>query len=70
MNHVNPASSCRCMHHKIAPILIILFGLTFLLATLGYLDPAIARLAWPSLIVLYGLVKFVSGGCKCYERSA
>ena len=70
MNHVNPVSSCRCPHHKAGSVLIILFGLNFLLATLGYLDASIARLAWPTIIVLYGLVKFISGSCKCYERTA
>lgn len=70
MNHVNPAGACRCVHHKVVPILIILFGLSFLLGTLGYLDASFVRLAWPTLIILVGLVKLFSGSCKCYERAA
>jgi len=70
MNHMSPASACRCIHHKVVPILIVLFGLCFLLGNLGYLTADIIRIAWPSLIILIGLVKFGSGSCKCYERSA
>ncbi|MDB5265619.1 MAG: hypothetical protein JWM39_332 [Parcubacteria group bacterium] len=47
----------------------MLFGLNFLLGTLGYLDVTIARFAWPIIIILIGLVQFCSGGCKCYARS-
>lgn len=70
MNHMNPAGACRCVHHKVVPILIILFGLVFLLGTLGYLDANIARIAWPTIIILVGLVKLFSGSCKCYAQVA
>jgi predicted RND superfamily exporter protein len=70
MNHVTPASHCRCPHHKVVPVLIILFGLSFLLGTLGWLDASIIRFAWPTLIILIGVVKLFSGSCKCYMSNA
>ncbi|MDB5237169.1 MAG: hypothetical protein JWL88_271 [Parcubacteria group bacterium] len=70
MNHVNPVPGCRCMHHKIVPILIILFGLNFLLGTLGYLNITIARFGWPVIIMLIGLVQLFSGSCACCQKAA
>lgn len=69
MNHMNQMGHCRCVHHKVVPVLVILLGLTFLLGTLSYLPADIARLTWPTLIILIGIVKLCSGGCKCYMNS-
>jgi hypothetical protein len=70
MNHMNSTSACSCVHHKIWPILIIIFGAIFLFGNLGYLSAEIIRIAWPSTIILIGLVKLGSGSCKCYEKGA
>lgn len=69
MNHMNSAAHCRCVHHKIVPLLIVLFGASFLLGNLGYLDGALIRIAWPTLIILIGLVKLGSGSCRCYQAA-
>ncbi|KND49228.1 MAG: hypothetical protein AB203_02420 [Parcubacteria bacterium C7867-008] len=70
MNHVNTSSSCRCPHHLVQPILIILFGGAFLAGNTGYLTADIIRIVWPSLIILTGVAKLFGGSCKCYERGA
>ena len=49
----------------IVALLIILFGVSFLVANLGYLPAEVFRLAWPSIIIAIGLVKLFSGRCSC-----
>lgn len=69
MNHMNSAPACQCGHHKIVPILVVLFGLTFLLEHLGVFTASFTDIAWPVLVILVGLVKVRSGGCRCYMQS-
>lgn len=68
MNHMNTAGPCRCSHHVIAPVLIILLGFVFLLQNLGIITTGLAAALWPAFLILIGLVKLVSGSCKCYEH--
>jgi len=58
---------CHCPHHKVMPVLVILFGLTFLLKALGVVTYDFAMITWPILVILAGLQKFAtkSGMCKC-----
>ncbi|MEO6536086.1 MAG: DUF5668 domain-containing protein [Candidatus Paceibacterota bacterium] len=70
MNHINTASSCRCGHHKIAPVLVILFGLLFLLEYFGTITASFTAMAWPILVIILGLVKLKSGSCKCYAQAS
>ncbi|MDO8486117.1 MAG: hypothetical protein Q7S77_00220 [Candidatus Staskawiczbacteria bacterium] len=58
---------CKCPHHKVVPVLIILFGLTFLLEALGVLTAGFAGIVWPIIIIAGGLMKWMtkSGMCKC-----
>jgi hypothetical protein len=60
-----PGGGCKCPHHKFPAILIVLFGLLFLLKALGYASAATADLAWPILVLLLGLLKLTAGKCKC-----
>jgi hypothetical protein len=56
---------CRCTHHKMKPILIILFALLF---TLGNFDVVSARtvsVLWPIIVGIGGISKLSSGWCKC-----
>mgnify|MGYP001560885175 CR=1 FL=1 len=64
-SHMMENGMCKCTHHKVVPVLIVLFGLTFLLGNLGILSGAIASIVWPSLIILGGLMKFSRGMCSC-----
>lgn len=56
---------CKCMHHKVIPILIILLGLTFLLRELGTLSVSTASIIWPIIVILIGCNKLMGGACKC-----
>ena len=57
--------TCGCTHHKVFPILVVLFGLTFLLGNLNILTQQFVSIAWPVIICLAGLMKLTGGGCKC-----
>lgn len=56
---------CKCPHHKMIPLFIILFGVDFLLGTLGVLNMYTVNIIWPILIILGGLMKMTKGMCKC-----
>jgi len=59
---------CSCMHHKIMPILIVLFGLSFLLTALGVYSMDVNAVIWPIIVILGGLVKLKGGMCGCYMK--
>jgi hypothetical protein len=54
---------CKCPHHKVVPILIVLIGLDFLLGATGTLTWSFVDITWPILLIIGGLVKMV--GCSC-----
>jgi len=58
---------CKCQHHKVMPVFVILFGLTFLLGYWGTLSWGTVNTIWPILVILGGLMKWTekSGMCKC-----
>ncbi len=58
---------CKCPHHKVIPVLIVLIGLVFLLEGLGVITSGFAMIAWPVLVIAAGIMKWVekSGMCKC-----
>jgi hypothetical protein len=58
---------CKCLHHSVVPVLVVLFGLTFLLQALGVVTMQFAMLAWPVLVIVGGLTKLTTkwGMCKC-----
>ena len=56
---------CGCMCHKIIPVLVILFGLDFLLGMLGVLTVSFVSVSWPILVILAGCVKMFKGSCRC-----
>ncbi len=56
---------CKCPHHKIVPILVILLGLVFLLQALDVISTGLAEIAWPILIILIGGQKLMGGACSC-----
>ena len=59
---------CLCKHHRIVPILIMLFGLTFLLYALNLLSWGAAAIIWPIIVILTGLAKLKGGLCACYMK--
>lgn len=60
-------NTCKCFHHKVMPVLVVLFGLTFLLGTLGVLTSDFVNITWPVIVIAAGLMKWMekSGMCKC-----
>lgn len=58
---------CKCTHHKMVPMLIILLGVVFLLGNLQVLTPAAVNVIWPVIIILVGAMKLTSQMkmCKC-----
>ncbi|GEM_PF-509538 len=58
-------SGCRCPHHKVVGVLVVLFGLLFLLGAYGVVGERTVSVGWPLLVLLGGLMKLTSGKCKC-----
>ncbi len=69
MNHMNNASHCKCSHHKVGAVLIVLFGLTFLLGAMGVVSGMFVSYAWPILLIVLGLTKLMGGSCGCYAKA-
>ena len=56
---------CKCTHHKIVPICIILIGLLFLCGAMNIFTASFVSIAWPILLIVIGLVKMRGKNCKC-----
>ncbi|MBI3459292.1 hypothetical protein HY061_03470 [Candidatus Azambacteria bacterium] len=58
-------SGCGCVCHKSIPVLIILFGLVFLLGALDVMTAHSVSIAWPVIIMLVGFMKMCKGMGQC-----
>ena len=56
---------CRCPHHKMVPILVILFGALFLLGALDMVSAWTVSIGWPILVIVGGFTKLMKNKCKC-----
>ena len=56
---------CCCPCHKALSILVIVFGLVFLLGAFDVLSAKVVSITWPILVMLGGLKTLFKGGCKC-----
>ncbi len=67
MQNMCAKGSCNCHHHKALPVLVMLFGLDFLLGAMGILTPGFVAITWPIIVIAIGAMKFMnkSGMCKC-----
>lgn len=54
---------CRCKHHKVLPIVIILIALSFILANLGVVSGMFVAWVWPILLIIAMVPKLRR--CKC-----
>ena len=54
----NMPNVCKCHHHNVTPVLVILFGLTFLLGNWGTLSSDTVGIVWPVLVIVAGLIIF------------
>lgn len=57
--------SCRCPHHSMAGIFLVLIALTFFLGNYGIIEEHTASIIWPIFLGLLGLQKAFSRRCKC-----
>jgi hypothetical protein len=64
MEEANGNVCCKCPHHKIFPLLVVLFGLDFLLGTLNVFSAYTVNIIWPIIIIIIGFMK-MGRGCKC-----
>ncbi len=58
-------NQCGCPHHKAMPVLVILFGLLFLLGNMNVVSHSMVSMWWPVLIIAGGFVKLTKNMCKC-----
>ena len=56
---------CGCSHHSVVPVLVVLFGVLFLLGNLGVIASETVSVVWPIIVILCGSMKLMSGKCKC-----
>ena len=57
-------NTCMCIHHKIIPMIILLFGVTFLFRAVGILGYEAVSIAWPTYVIAVGIMKLI-GEDKC-----
>jgi uncharacterized membrane protein len=70
MEHMNPAPHCRCHHHKIGAILVVLLGIVLLLQNLGTITMMMGGLWIAILVIVFGLTRLMGGSCKCYMHGS
>ena len=56
---------CKCPHHKMIPLFVLLFGLDFLFGNLGWLPMSFVGVTWPILVTATGVMMLMKGKCKC-----
>lgn len=57
--------SCKCMHHNLVGIAVLVIGAAFLLQTLGVLSASAVSYIWPIALVVAGGVKAFGNKCSC-----
>ncbi|KKQ59506.1 MAG: hypothetical protein US81_C0039G0008 [Parcubacteria group bacterium GW2011_GWE2_38_18] len=61
--------ACSCPHHKMVPIFVILFGLTFLLEAFEVISTEAVSIVWPIIVIVVGVQQLVSNYCKCCDTA-
>jgi hypothetical protein len=59
---------CGCGCHKVIPVLVILFGLDFLLGVVGTLTWGFVNVSWPVLVIIAGCMMFFKRSCGCWAK--
>jgi len=57
---------CKCHHHKIMMIAVLLIGVVALVGNLGWLSPMAVGIIWPILLIIGAASKLM--GCKCCSK--
>ena len=58
-------AKCCCPCHYMIGLLVVAFGLTFLLRTLEVITYHTAGIIWPIIVILAGLKTIFGSMCKC-----
>ncbi len=64
----NDMKKCGCVHHKIVPALLVVFGSLFLLNNYGALADSTLMVMWPLVVIIAGVSKMFSGACSCCNK--
>lgn len=59
---------CGCGHHKVMPILVILFALVFLMHALHIVGMGLVNVTWPILLIIAACAKMGGRSCGCCKR--
>ena len=59
--------TCKCVHHKFVPMLVVIFGVLFFLHAIGSLSSQTLNYMWPVIVILVGVMKMSDNMCKCYK---
>lgn len=65
MNMTADGKMCRCTHHSVMPVLIVAFGLVFLLGAFDVLSAWAVSITWPVIVMIGGLTKMTARMCTC-----
>src|SRR3989338_8353526 len=57
--------SCRCPHHSLTAIFLVLLAITLILGNTGVIAEHTASIIWPIFLGLIGLQKAFERRCKC-----
>ena len=59
------SNKCPCPHHKVVPLMVLLFGVAFLLQALNVMSMSTVAIIWPILVIIAGGTKLFSNKCTC-----
>lgn len=62
--------SCRCPHHSLSAIFLVLLALTLVLGNAGVIAEHTASMIWPIFLALIGLQMLVTRRCKCCSKES
>jgi len=57
--------TCNCSHHMIKPVLLLIFGLDFLLGAIGVFTNVFVQITWPIIVILIAVMMMTGKYCKC-----
>jgi len=61
---------CKCPHHSMVPLLIMLIGFTFFAGAVNILNAQTVTIGWSILLMMIGAMKMMQkqGVCKCCSK--
>jgi len=68
-NHENDpqGKTCKCSHHMIKPVLLLIFGIDFFLGAIGVLTNGFVQITWPIIIIIIAIMMMTGKNCKCCQ---